>query len=73
MPSQPPVAQPGNHAKTVSAETEPSDDRILGKRSIHELLQQIDPSEKLDPEVEDILSDIAEDFVESVSSPHRIG
>jgi len=41
MPSQPPVAQPGNHAKTVSAETEPSDDRILGKRSIHELLQQV--------------------------------
>lgn len=28
---------------------------------------QIDPSEKLDPEVEDILVDIAEDFVESVS------
>lgn len=33
---------------------------------------QIDPSEKLDPEVEDILSDIAEDFVESVSSSHYI-
>lgn len=28
---------------------------------------QIDPSEKLDPEVEDILVDIAEDFIESVS------
>ena len=28
---------------------------------------QIDPSEKLDPEVEDILVDIAEDFVDSVS------
>ncbi|XP_020886401.1 transcription initiation factor TFIID subunit 12 isoform X2 [Arabidopsis lyrata subsp. lyrata] len=68
MPSQPPVAQPGNHAKTVSAENETSDDRILGKRSIHELLQQIDPSEKLDPEVEDILADIAEDFVESITT-----
>lgn len=28
---------------------------------------QIDPSEKLDAEVEDILVDIAEDFVDSVS------
>ncbi|XP_010480364.1 PREDICTED: transcription initiation factor TFIID subunit 12 [Camelina sativa] len=65
MPSQPPVAQPGNQ---VSAENEASDDRILGKRSIHELLQQIDPSEKLDPEVEDILADIAEDFVESITT-----
>lgn len=32
---------------------------------------QIDPTEKLDPEVEDILADIAEDFVESVSSSHH--
>jgi hypothetical protein len=31
------------------------------------IFQQIDPSEKLDPEVEDVLIDIAEDFVESVS------
>lgn len=29
---------------------------------------QIDPSEKLDSEVEDVLVEIAEDFVESVSS-----
>ncbi|KAF2541325.1 hypothetical protein F2Q68_00033013 [Brassica cretica] len=32
---------------------------------------QIDPSEKLDPEVAAILADIAEDFVESVSSSHH--
>lgn len=31
------------------------------------LLGQIDPSERLDPEVVDILMDIADDFVESVS------
>ncbi|KAL0900490.1 hypothetical protein Bca101_084451 [Brassica carinata] len=68
MPTQPPVPQPGNQAKTVSAENEESDDRILGKRSIHELLQQIDPSERLDPEVEGILADIAEDFVESITT-----
>lgn len=32
------------------------------------LFWQIGPSERLDPDVEDILVDIAEDFVESVSS-----
>ncbi|CAO1944345.1 unnamed protein product [Urochloa humidicola] len=42
--------------------------RLLTKRSIHELVAQIDPNEKLDPEVEDILMDIAEDFVESVTT-----
>ncbi|KAL0691458.1 hypothetical protein Bca4012_091137 [Brassica carinata] len=67
-PTQPHVPQPGNQAKTVSSENEVSDNRILGKRSIHELLQQIDPSEKLDPEVAAILADIAEDFVESLTT-----
>ncbi|KAL5227599.1 hypothetical protein ABZP36_015864 [Zizania latifolia] len=42
-----------------------SGNRLLSKRSIHELVAQIDPSENLDPEVEDVLIDIAEDFVES--------
>lgn len=32
------------------------------------LLVQIDPSERLDSEVEDILVDLAEEFVESVSN-----
>uniref|UniRef100_A0A0D9V805 Transcription initiation factor TFIID subunit 12 domain-containing protein n=1 Tax=Leersia perrieri TaxID=77586 RepID=A0A0D9V805_9ORYZ len=45
-----------------------SGNRLLSKRSIHELVSQIDPSERLDPEVEDVLIDIAEDFVESVAT-----
>ncbi|KAG8054681.1 hypothetical protein GUJ93_ZPchr0001g30008 [Zizania palustris] len=45
-----------------------SGNRLLSKRSIHELVAQIDPSENLDPEVEDVLIDIAEDFVESVAT-----
>ncbi|GFP97069.1 transcription initiation factor TFIID subunit 12 [Phtheirospermum japonicum] len=53
-------------SKTASADTDESSNRIVSKRSIQELVNQIDPSEKLDPEVEDILVDIAEDFVESV-------
>uniref|UniRef100_J3L613 Transcription initiation factor TFIID subunit 12 domain-containing protein n=2 Tax=Oryza brachyantha TaxID=4533 RepID=J3L613_ORYBR len=52
----------------VDVDTGGSGNRLLSKRSIHELLAQIDPSEKLDPEVEDILIDIAEDFVESVAT-----
>ncbi|KAK4343166.1 hypothetical protein RND71_038982 [Anisodus tanguticus] len=42
--------------------------RILSKRSIQEIVTQIDPSEKLDAEVEDILVDIAEEFVESITT-----
>lgn len=42
--------------------------RILSKRSIQDIVTQIDPSEKLDAEVEDILVDIAEEFVESITT-----
>ncbi|KAL6559211.1 hypothetical protein OROHE_006580 [Orobanche hederae] len=56
--------------KTASADTDEFSNRIVSKRSIQELVNQveIDPSEKLDPEVEDILVNIAEDFVESITT-----
>ncbi|XP_057549559.1 transcription initiation factor TFIID subunit 12-like isoform X3 [Amaranthus tricolor] len=41
---------------------------VLGKRNIKEILNQIDPSEKLHPEAEDALIDIAEDFIDSITS-----
>lgn len=66
MPS--PAAQTGVLGRIASAEPEESCNRILSKRSIQELVAQIDPSEKLDPEVEDILVDIADDFVESITT-----
>ncbi|KAK4396500.1 Transcription initiation factor TFIID subunit [Sesamum angolense] len=59
------ASHPGALSKTAIADTEESSNRIVSKRSIQELVNQIDPSEKLDPEVEDILVEIAEDFVES--------
>ncbi|XP_025819247.1 transcription initiation factor TFIID subunit 12-like [Panicum hallii] len=52
----------------IDADASETGTRLLTKRSIHELVAQIDPNEKLDPEVEDVLMDIAEDFVESVTT-----
>ncbi|KAJ2831697.1 Transcription initiation factor TFIID subunit 12 [Coemansia furcata] len=42
--------------------------RILSKRKIQELVSEIDPTERLEPEVEDILCDIADEFIESVTT-----
>ncbi|KAG9455064.1 hypothetical protein H6P81_007968 [Aristolochia fimbriata] len=60
--------QAGSHAPAVSIDTPDDGPHILSKRSIQELVTQIDPSEKLDPEVEDVLVEIAEDFVESITT-----
>nr|GMD46238.1 transcription initiation factor TFIID subunit 12 [Ipomoea batatas] len=65
---QPGSVQAGPLYRTAAVETEEPCNRILSKRSIQELVTQIDPSEKLDPDVEDILVDIAEDFVESITT-----
>ncbi|KAM1109059.1 hypothetical protein FF1_008535 [Malus domestica] len=66
--AQPNTVQSGAQNKTPSPETDESCNRILGKRSIRELVNQIDPSEKLDPEVEEILMDIADEFVDSITT-----
>lgn len=66
---QPTAVQPGPPSKAATTlEMGDPCTRILSKRSIQEIVTQIDPSEKLDAEVEDILVDIAEEFVESITT-----
>eukprot|EP00742_Colponemidia_sp_Colp-10_P010026 GILJ01010978.1.p1 GENE.GILJ01010978.1~~GILJ01010978.1.p1 ORF type:complete len:117 (-),score=17.83 GILJ01010978.1:129-479(-) len=40
---------------------------LISRRRLQELVQQIDPREKLDPEVEELLLDLANDFIDNVA------
>ncbi|GAB4833399.1 hypothetical protein Ancab_031642 [Ancistrocladus abbreviatus] len=65
---QPSSVQAAPNDRTAVVEADESGNRIVSKRSIQEIVSQVDPSEKLDPEVEDILVNIAEEFVDSITT-----
>ncbi|CAH7668868.1 transcription initiation factor TFIID subunit A-domain-containing protein, partial [Phakopsora pachyrhizi] len=44
-----------------------SSNRIVSKRKIQELVESIDPSERLEAVVEDLLLELADEFIDSVT------
>ncbi|XP_020581415.1 transcription initiation factor TFIID subunit 12 isoform X2 [Phalaenopsis equestris] len=60
----------GNSGSAIPITEDPPEtgNQILSKRGIQELLAQIDPCEKLEPEVEDVLMEIADEFVDSITT-----
>ncbi|CAH2221703.1 transcription initiation factor TFIID subunit 12 isoform X1 [Pelobates cultripes] len=65
--STPGVKVPGT-AAAGGGRTSPDANQVLTKKKLHDLVREIDPNEQLDEDVEEMLLQIADDFIESVVS-----
>jgi transcription initiation factor TFIID subunit TAF12 len=56
----------GQRHQTSSLDSPTSAPEILGKKRLQELVKEIDPNEQLEEDVETMLLQIADDFIEQV-------
>ncbi|XP_030637877.1 transcription initiation factor TFIID subunit 12 [Chanos chanos] len=57
---------PGKILGTPAGRLSPEGTQVLSKKKLQDLVREIDPNEQLDEDVEEMLLQIADDFIESV-------
>jgi len=58
----------GSSTGPVVANNYVTESQVLDKKRLNELVKEVDPTEQLDEEVEDVLLQIADDFIEQTVS-----
>ncbi|KAF5892281.1 transcription initiation factor TFIID subunit 12, partial [Clarias magur] len=60
------TAVPGKGTPGPAGRVSPEGSQVLSKKKLHDLVREIDPNEQLDEDVEEMLLQVADDFIESV-------